>query len=47
MTDLEYLKKYGEYTKENIEKVNSGYPVRYVCGNVYFYNIIRIKAYRC
>lgn len=40
MTDLEYLKKYGDYTDENIKLVNSGVPVQYVVGNVYFYDSI-------
>lgn len=40
MTDIEYLKKYGEYTKENIEKINMGIPIQYIVGNVLFYDSI-------
>lgn len=43
MTPLEYLKKYGNPTKENIERLNNGEPVQYIVGNVSFYgNIIDV-----
>ncbi len=43
MTPLEYLKKYGNPSKENIERLNNGEPVQYIVGNVSFYgNIIDV-----
>ena len=43
MTPLEYLEKYGNPTKENIDRLNNGEPVQYIVGNVSFYgNIIDV-----
>lgn len=43
MTPLEYLKKYGDPTDENIERLKNGEPVQYIVGNVSFYgNIIDV-----
>lgn len=43
MTPLEYLKKYGDASLENIERLNNGEPVQYIVGNVSFYgNIIDV-----
>lgn len=43
MTPLEYLEKYGNPTKENIDGLNNGEPVQYIVGNVSFYgNIIDV-----
>ena len=42
MTDLELLKKYVSKDKqeEAIKKLNDGYPIQYIIGNVDFYNLI-------
>ena len=43
MTPLEYLEKYGNQSKENIDRLNNGEPVQYIVGNVSFYgNIIDV-----
>ena len=43
MTPLEYLEKYGNPSKENINRLNNGEPVQYIVGNVSFYgNIIDV-----
>ena len=43
MTPLEYLEKYGNPSKENIERLNNGEPVQYIVGSVSFYgNIIDV-----
>lgn len=43
MTPLEYLEKYGNPSKENIDRLNNGEPVQYIVGNVSFYgNIIDV-----
>ena len=43
MTPLEYLKKYGNPSKENIKRLENGEPVQYIVGNVSFYgNIINV-----
>ena len=43
MTPLEYLEKYGNSSKENIDRLNNGEPVQYIVGNVSFYgNIIDV-----
>lgn len=43
MTPLEYLEKYGNPTKENIDRLNNGEPIQYIVGNVSFYgNIIDV-----
>ena len=42
MTDLEYIKKYGnpaEY-EENLKRWKNGEPVQYIVGNVNFYGLI-------
>lgn len=42
MTDLEYIKKYGnpaEY-EENLKRLENGEPVQYIVGNVNFYGLI-------
>lgn len=45
MTDLEYLKKYGDLADENVEKLNKGIPVQYIVGNVDFCgNIINVNS---
>ena len=36
MTPLEYLEKYGNQSKENIDRLNNGEPVQYIVGNVSF-----------
>lgn len=40
MTDLELIKKYipENKQKEALKKLNTGYPIQYIIGNVYFYN---------
>ena len=40
MTDLDLIKKYipQEYQEKSIKKLNDGYPVQYIIGNVEFYN---------
>ena len=42
MTDLELIKKYVPINKQEdaIKKINSGYPVQYIIGNVDFYGCI-------
>ena len=43
MTPLEYLKKYGNPSNENIKRLENGEPVQYIVGNVSFYgNIINV-----
>lgn len=44
MTDLELIKKYVDENKqeEAIKKLNEGYPIQYIIGNVEFYNTIII-----
>ena len=45
MTPLEYLEKYGNPSKENIERLNNGEPVQYIVGSVSFYgNIIEVDS---
>lgn len=43
MSPLEYLEKYGNPSKENIDRLNNGEPVQYIVGSVSFYgNIIDV-----
>lgn len=43
MTPLEYLEKYGNPSKENIDRLNNLEPVQYIVGSVSFYgNIIDV-----
>ena len=49
MKDIELIKKYVSKDKQQnaIDKLNSGYPVQYIIGNVEFYNLIINVDERC